>query len=250
MNGCSKDCLILIPFRLSQISCFTPSLKCFSSESDSCPTVGIRLLLQFPHLPRPGPVLLTLLFFPLVSPSYLVLLGYIFFSTGQVPLSTLSWCSACTSVSEGVFLMYPWREIYSMSTYSSDVLFSSLQGEYLKDCKHFKWTVNFQMFKLVLEKVEEPEIKLPTSVVSSKKQEGSRKHLFMLYWLCQSLWLCGSQETVENSERDGNNRPPGLPPKKPICRSGSTSCNWTWNNRMVPNRKRGTSRLYIATLLI
>ena len=31
------------------------------------------------------------------------------------------------------------------------------------------------MFNLVLEKVEEPEIKLPTSVVSSKKQESSRK---------------------------------------------------------------------------
>ena len=37
------------------------------------------------------------------------------------------------------------------------------------------WTVNFQMFKLDLEKVEEPEIKLPTSVGSSKKQESSRK---------------------------------------------------------------------------
>ena len=37
------------------------------------------------------------------------------------------------------------------------------------------WTVNFQMFKLVLEKAEEPEIKLPTSAGSSKKQEGSRK---------------------------------------------------------------------------
>ena len=54
-------------------------------------------------------------------------------------------------------------------------------------------TVNFQMFKLVLEKAEEPEIKLPTSTGSSKKQESSKKHLFLLYWLCQSLWLCGSQ---------------------------------------------------------
>ena len=35
--------------------------------------------------------------------------------------------------------------------------------------------MNFQMFKLVLEKAEEPEIKLPTSVVSSKKQESSKK---------------------------------------------------------------------------
>jgi len=35
--------------------------------------------------------------------------------------------------------------------------------------------VNFQMFKLVLEKAEEPEIKLPTSTGSWKKQESSRK---------------------------------------------------------------------------
>ena len=35
------------------------------------------------------------------------------------------------------------------------------------------WTSNFQMFKLVSEKAEEPEIKLPTSTGSSKKQESS-----------------------------------------------------------------------------
>ena len=35
--------------------------------------------------------------------------------------------------------------------------------------------MNFHMFKLVLEKAEEPEIKLPTSTGSSKKQESSRK---------------------------------------------------------------------------
>ena len=37
------------------------------------------------------------------------------------------------------------------------------------------WNVNFQMFKLDLEKAEEPEIKLPTSARSSKKEESSRK---------------------------------------------------------------------------
>ena len=37
------------------------------------------------------------------------------------------------------------------------------------------WTRNFQMFKLDLEKAEEPETKLPTSAGSSKKQESSRK---------------------------------------------------------------------------
>ena len=64
MYGCSKDFLILIPFRLPQISCF--SLKCFSSDLDNCPDVGIGPLPQFPHWLRAGPVLLTLLFFPLV----------------------------------------------------------------------------------------------------------------------------------------------------------------------------------------
>ena len=42
-------------------------------------------------------------------------------------------------------------------------------------------TMNFQMFKLVLEKAEEPEIKLPTSAGSWKKQESSKKNLFLLY---------------------------------------------------------------------
>ena len=36
------------------------------------------------------------------------------------------------------------------------------------------WTVNFQMFKLDLEKAEEPENKLPTSIGSLKKQDSSR----------------------------------------------------------------------------
>ena len=125
MYGCGRDCLILIPFRLPQISCFTLNLKCFSSDSDSCPSVGIGPLLQFPHPRRGGSVLLTLLFF---SPSSFLLPSfawfYIFFSAGQVLLSTLSWCSACTSMSEGVFMKYPWREMYCMSTYSSAILFS------------------------------------------------------------------------------------------------------------------------------
>ena len=83
-----------------------------------------------------------------------------------------------------------------------------------------------------------------------EKQEFQKKHLFLLYWLCQSLWLCGSQQTVENSLRDGNTRPPDLPLEKFVCRSRSKSQNCTWNNRLVPDWERSTSRLYIITLLI
>ena len=43
------------------------------------------------------------------------------------------------------------------------------------------WTENFQMFKLVLEKAEEPEIKLPTSIGSSKKQKSSRKNIYFCF---------------------------------------------------------------------
>ena len=41
--------------------------------------------------------------------------------------------------------------------------------------------MNFQMFKLVLEKAEEPKIKLPTSIGSLKKQENSRKNIYFCF---------------------------------------------------------------------
>ena len=85
------------------------------------------------------------------------------------------------------------------------------------------WTLNFQMFKLDLEKAEEPDIRLPTSTGSSKSKRVPEKHLLLLYWLHQSLWLCGSQQAVENSSRGGNTRWPYLPPEKSVCRSGSNS---------------------------
>ena len=67
--------------------------------------------------------------------------------------------------------------------------------------------VNYQlpdeMFKLDLEKAEKLQIKLPASVRSSKIQRIPEKYLLLLYWLCQSLWLCRSQQTVKISSRDG-----------------------------------------------
>ena len=42
--------------------------------------------------------------------------------------------------------------------------------------------MNFQMFKLVLEKVEEPDIKLPTSVGSSKKRVPEKIYFYFIYY--------------------------------------------------------------------
>ena len=126
MYGCSKDCLILILFRLPQITCFTLSLKCLSSDSDNCPDVGIRPLLQLPHLLRAGPVLLTLLFFCLVPLSCRVLHRSIYSFSLVTYSCPLSAGVLHALLSEGVFLLYPWREMYSMSTYSSAILFFCL----------------------------------------------------------------------------------------------------------------------------
>ena len=104
MYGCSKGCLILIPFRLPQISCFTLSLKYFSSDPDNCPDVEIRPLLQFLHPLRASPVLLTLLFFSLVSSSYRVLRGSIY----SFPLVRYS-----CPLSSGVLHALPCLKVYS-----------------------------------------------------------------------------------------------------------------------------------------
>ena len=74
------------------------------------------------------------------------------------------------------------------------------------------------MFKLVLEKAEEPEIKLPTSTESQKKQENSRKTSTSALLTIPKPLTVWITTTVENSERDGNTRPPDLPPEKPVCR--------------------------------
>ena len=73
------------------------------------------------------------------------------------------------------------------------------------------------MFKLVLEKAEKTEIKLPTSAGSSKKQESSRKtSTSALSTTPKPLTAWITVKTVENFLRDGNTRLPHLLPDK-IC---------------------------------
>ena len=81
----------------------------------------------------------------------------------------------------------------------------------------------FQMFKLDLEKAEEPEIKLPTSAGSWKKEESSRKtSISALLTMPKPLtvWITINWKILKEM---GNNRPPDLPLEKPVCRSGSNS---------------------------
>ena len=112
------------------------------------------------------------------------------------------------------------------------------------------WTMNFQMFKLFLEKAEEPEIKLPISAGSSKKQEISRETSisalltkpmpltvwikidcgkFFKRWKYQTTWPA-SWETYMQVRKQ--------------------QLELDMEHQTGSNRKRSMSRLYIVTLLI
>ena len=78
------------------------------------------------------------------------------------------------------------------------------------------------MFKLNLEKAEEPEIKLPTSIVSLKQQEF-QKYVYFCFIDYAKAFNCVNHNKLENSSRAGNTRPTDLPPEKSVCRSGSNS---------------------------
>ena len=79
------------------------------------------------------------------------------------------------------------------------------------------------MFKLALEKAEEPEIKLSTSAASSKRQESSSKKTSISAHCLAKVLTVWITTNLENSERTGNTRPPALPFEKSVCRSGSNS---------------------------
>ena len=82
---------------------------------------------------------------------------------------------------------------------------------------------------------------LPYIQAGFRKGRGTRDQIANIHWIIKkarefqkSIYFCfidyakafdcvDHNKTVENSERDGNTRPPDLPLKKPICRSGSNS---------------------------
>ena len=109
------------------------------------------------------------------------------------------------------------------------------------------------MFQLDLEKADEPEIKLPTSVGSLKKQENSRKtytsaSLTMLKPL--TVWIMRNWKIlIEMGKADHltcflRNLFAG---QEAAVRTGHGTTVW---NNMAPNWERSTSRLYIVTRLI
>ena len=82
--------------------------------------------------------------------------------------------------------------------------------------------MNFQMFKLDLERAEEPEIKLPISIGSSKKQREFQKNIYFYFLDYAKAFDCVDHNKLENSSRDGNTRPPDVPLAKSVCSQETT----------------------------
>ena len=83
------------------------------------------------------------------------------------------------------------------------------------------WTMNFQMFKMDLEKAEEPEIKANIRWIIKKARE-LQKNIYFCFIDYAKAFDCVDHNKLENSSRDGNARPPDLPPEKSVCRSKTT----------------------------
>ena len=105
------------------------------------------------------------------------------------------------------------------------------------------------MSQLVLEKAGEAEIKLPTSAGSSKKQEF-QKNIYLCFIDYAKAFDC-----VDHNKLWKILKEMGIPDHltcllRNVYADQEASQNWAWKNRLVPNRKKSMSRLYIVTLLI
>ena len=56
-----------------------------------------------------------------------------------------------------------------------------------------------------------------------EKAREFQKNIYFCFIDYTKAFDCVAHNKLENSERDGNTRPPDLPPEKPVCRSGSNS---------------------------
>ena len=84
-----------------------------------------------------------------------------------------------------------------------------------------------------------------------EKAREFQKNIYFCFTDCTKAFDCVDHNKLWKILKEvGIPDSPDLPPEKSVCRLRSNSRNQTWNNRLVPNWERSTSRLYIVTLLI
>ena len=139
------------------------------------------------------------------------------------------------SICQQIWKMQPWPQDWKRS-----VFIPTPKKGNAKKCLNYCTVVLIShtiklMFKILQARLQQyMNYELPDVQAGFRKGRGSRDQIanicwiiekvrkfqkniyFCFYWLCQSLWLCGSPQTMENSW-DGNTRPPDQPLEKPAC---------------------------------
>ena len=109
--------------------------------------------------------------------------------------------------------------------------------------------MNFQMFKLDLEKAEEPEIKLPSVFWNIEKAREFQKNIYFCFIDYTEAFDCVDHNKLENSLRDRNARPPYCLLRN-LYAGQEATVRTGRGTTLFPNQERSMSRLYIVTLLI
>src|SRR5574337_788348 len=114
-----------------------------------------------------------------------------------------------------------------------------------KECTNYHTVVVISHTSMVMLKIQARlqqymNQELPDVQAEFRKGRGTKDQIANICWIIETArtfqkntyfcfidyakaFDCGSQQTVENSSKDRNTRPPDLPPEKPVCRSGSNS---------------------------
>ena len=128
---------------------------------------------------------------------------------------------------KGLFSFQSQRKAVPLNVQTTAQLHSS--HTLAKSCSKFSkpgfnsmWTINFQIFKMHLERQKNQRSNCQHLLDHHKSKSVPKKHILVLYWIQQSL-CCADHNKLENSSRDGNTRPHDLPPEKSVCKSRSNS---------------------------
>ena len=116
-----------------------------------------------------------------------------------------------------------------------------------KECSTYCTTALLSHTSKVMLKILQPGLQqyvnyeLPDVHTGFRKGRGTKGQIYKIFWIIKKArdfqkkrkhlfrftdhanTLTGSQQTVDSSSRDGNTRPPDLPPEKSVCRSRSNS---------------------------
>ena len=143
-------------------------------------------------------------------------------------------------------VVHDWSDLAAAATHASKVMLKIPQARLQHDvnCELLDIQAGFRKGRGTRDQIAN------IRWIIKKAREFQKNMDFCFYWLCQSLWLCGPHKLWKILKEMGIADCLTCLLRNLYADQEANSLNWTWNNRLIPNRKRSTSRLYIVTLLI